>query len=80
MVGVVEDDADRMALTGAHSAHAMAQVDAIPSFRAWHGPMIDWEDDAVSLTEWHHLHARLLARSLLCEHEFTAREVVSRQR
>src|SRR5215475_2972447 len=39
--------------------------------------MMDREDDAVPLPERHHFNARLLARSLLREHEFTAREVVS---
>src|SRR5262244_1186394 len=66
-----------MTLAGAYPAHAMAQVDAIPSFRALHWPMMDREDHAVPLAERHHLSARLLARSLLREHEFTAREVVS---
>src|SRR5262250_414053 len=66
-----------MALAGTHPAYAMAQDDAIPSFRTWHWPMMDREDDAVPLPERHHFNARLLARSLLREHEFTAREVVS---
>src|SRR5689334_14161658 len=69
-----------MALPRAYPAHAMAQVDAIPAFRALHWPMMDREDHAVSLAERHHLSVRLLARSLLREHEFAAREVVSRHR
>ena len=69
-----------MALPGAYPAHAMAQVDAIPSFRALHWPMVDREDHAVSLAERHHLSARLLARSLLRQYEFDAREVVARHR
>ena len=80
LYSVVEDDAERMALTGTYPAHAMAHVNAIPSFRALHWPMMDREDHAVSLAERHHFSARLLARSLLCEHEFTAREVVSGHR
>jgi hypothetical protein len=74
----VEDDADRMALAGTYQAHAMAQVDAIHATHALYWPMMDREDDAVSLSEWHNHSARLLARSLLREHEFAAREVVSR--
>ena len=77
LYSVVEDDAERMALTGAYPAHAMAQVNAIPSFRALHWPMMDRKDHAISLAERHHLSTRLLARSLLCEHKFAAREVVS---
>src|SRR4029450_12100683 len=69
-----------MALAGTHPAYAVAQGAPIPAFRAWHWPMMDWEDDAVSLPERHYFSARLLARSLLREHEFTAREVVSRHR
>src|SRR5262245_4146334 len=76
--GVVENDADCMALARAYSAHAMAQVDAIHAARALHRPMMDREDHAVSLAERHNLSARLHTRSLLREHEFAAREVVSR--
>ena len=80
LYGIVEDDADRLALPGAHPAHTMAQVDTIPAFRALHWPMMHREDDAVSLAERHYLSARLHTRSLLREHEFAAREVVPRHR
>src|SRR5215831_17473960 len=77
LYGVVENDADRMALTRAYPAHTMAQVDAIHATRALYRPMMDREDHAVPLAERYHLSARLLTRSLLREHEFAAREVVS---
>src|SRR5207249_3739115 len=39
-----------------------------------------WEDHTVSLVERYDLGTRLHARSLLCKHEFAAREVVPRYR
>src|SRR5437773_9707600 len=79
-LGVMEDDADRMALARAHPAHAMTQVDARHATRALHWPMMDREDHAVSLAERYDLGTRLHARPLLCKHEFAAREVVPRYR
>jgi hypothetical protein len=68
-LGIVEDDAERVALAGADPADTVAHGDAIHTTRSLYRPMMDREHHAVSLTEWHHLGARLPARSLLGEHE-----------
>ncbi len=78
--GVMKDDADCMALAGADPAHPMAQVDAIHAARALHRSMMDREDHPVSLAERYDLSARLLAWTLLREHEFATREVLLRDR
>ena len=35
-MGIVEDDAERLAVAGAHPAHAMAQIDAMSAARSLH--------------------------------------------
>ena len=46
---VVEDDAERGARAAAHPAHPVAEVDAVGSARALHGPFANGEDHAVAL-------------------------------
>ncbi|ABA53703.1 hypothetical protein BURPS1710b_A0614 [Burkholderia pseudomallei 1710b] len=77
---VVEDDPERMALPGAHAAHAVPKIHAIDTARALHRAMMDGEHDRVALLERHDIGARLHARPLLGDHEFAAREIGARLR
>ena len=76
-LGVMKDDAERMAMAGAQTAHAMPHVHPIDAPRALHRPMMDREDHAFALLERDHLGARLHARTLLGQHELAAGEVVA---
>jgi hypothetical protein len=78
--GIVENDAERVPLAAAHDAHAVAHGDAVGHLGAAHRPMTDGEDDAIAAPQRHHGGARLYARPLLGQHEFTAREVPARFR
>lgn len=74
-MGIVEDDASRMAVAGAHPAHAMAQMDPRSAARSPHGPVIHRKDDAVALIEVDDLGSRLHPWPLLGQHEFATRKV-----
>lgn len=78
--GIVKDDAERMPVAGTHTAHPMAQVDAIGSSSALHRSMVNREDDAIPLVERHDFGARLHTWPLFREHEFAAGEALSRLR
>jgi hypothetical protein len=48
LIRVVKDDAERVALAGAHPADAVPQIDAIDAFRALHRAIVHGEEDAVA--------------------------------
>ena len=72
---VVEDDAERVAVAGAHAAHAVAHVDAVDAARALHRAVVHREDHRLALPQRHDLGARLHARALLGQHELAAGEI-----
>ena len=72
---VVKDDAERVALSAAQAAHAMAHVDAVDAAGTSDGPVMDGENDRVALGERYYLDPRLHARPLFGEHKLAAGEV-----
>src|SRR5947209_10751412 len=73
--GIVEDHPERMAMTGAHLAHAVAQVHAVVAPPAPNRARVDRKQHAVALAQQHDGAARLHARPLLGEHELATLEV-----
>jgi len=71
----VENDADCMTAPRPDAADAVAQVDAIRAARTLHGPVVNRENNAVSLTKRHHRRPALHARTLLRHDELTTGEV-----
>ena len=53
----MKNHTERMPLSGAYSAHAMAKIDAIHAARALHRTLLHREDHRVALTQWHDLGA-----------------------
>lgn len=45
----MEDDTDRVAPAGSHSAYAVTQIDAIRAAGALHGAMTDSKKDCIAL-------------------------------
>jgi len=74
----VENDAERMAMTGAHAAYTMAEIHPVYTARSVHGAMVDREDDRVALTKRYDLRSRLHAWPLLGENELAARKISPR--
>ncbi len=60
---------------GPHAAHTVTQIHAVLTSRAMHWPMMDREDNRITLRKRYDFDARLHARPLLGEHEFTASKV-----
>ncbi len=58
----------------------MPQVYAIDTACAAHRAIMNRENDAVPLSQWHNYRPRLHTRSLLRHHKFAAREVLLRFR
>ena len=50
---VVEDDADRVPVPRPNAADPVPEIDPIHSAAAPHRPMVDREDDAVTLSQGH---------------------------
>src|SRR5919198_3697508 len=80
LLGIVENDAERVAVTPPQSAHAVANVYAIEAARALSRAMMHGEDGPFALHERNDFRPRLHARPLLREHEFTPGEIVARTR
>ncbi len=76
----MEDDADRVTLTGAQPADAMPKTDAVRAARSSNGAMMYRESDGITLTQRYHFRPRLHARTLLGEHKLAPGEVPSRLR
>jgi len=77
LIGVMENDADRVPRSGSDSANAVPEVDPIrspcPSYRS----MMDGKCYCVSLAKRDDFWSRLHPGSLFCQHEFAARKVSS---
>src|SRR6185436_2049775 len=69
LLGVVEDDAQRVARARPQPAHAVADVDAIEATGPARGPDPVGEDDEIALAAHDRLPHRLRARALLYEQE-----------
>ena len=74
-LGVVKNDADSVAMTGADPADTMPHVHAIASAGALNRPVADGPHQAITAMERHDLDARLHPGPLLGEYELTAAEV-----
>src|SRR5687767_10583649 len=72
--GIVEDDAEGMAMTRAEPADAVAEIDAVDTACPLHGARVDREHDSVALRERDHHCPRLHAGPLLGHHELAALE------
>ena len=75
--GIMEDDAYRMPPPVSDATDAVSQVHTVGSLRPLDRAMMDGEDDRVTLPKRHHLHPRLHARPLLCQHELAAGEILT---
>src|SRR5580658_3848105 len=73
--GVVENDTQCIPAATMQPAHAVPHIDAIASPAAAHRALAHRKDHRFALPQRHDVRARLHARSLLGEHEFTAGEV-----
>ena len=72
---VVENDADCMTMPRPNAADAVPQVYAIRAARTLHRPVVNRENNAVSLTERHNHRPALHSRALLRHDELSAGEV-----
>ena len=72
---VVEYNPDGVPDAGAHAAHTVAEVDAVVSLRAMHGPIVNRERHRITLVKWHDLDTTLHARPLFGQNELAAREI-----
>src|SRR5215510_5822931 len=77
---VMKDNAECVAMPGAHAADTVAEVDAIDPAGSPHRAMVDREDHGIALRQWHHFRPRLHARALLGDDELAAGEVSLRLR
>ena len=75
---VVENDAERVAVTGAHAAYTMAKIHPVYPSRSVHRAMVDREDYRVALAKRYDLRSRLHAWPLLGENELAARKISPR--
>jgi len=75
---VVENDAERVAVTGAHAAYTMAKIHPVYPSRSLHRAMVDREDYRVALAKRYDLRSRLHAWPLLGENELAARKISPR--
>src|SRR6516225_1737645 len=70
--GIVEDNPERDALAGGHSAHPVAESDAVVAVAARVRALAGGEDHERALWRAQHVRATLGARALLEQHELTA--------
>ena len=74
----MKDDAEGVAVTLAHRADPMAQVDPVVTAGSSDRTSVHGENDTVALIERYHLDPRLHPRSLFGQHKFTALEIFGR--
>ena len=65
-------------MTGADSAYAVPEIDAIVSARPSNRPEMHSEGHRIALGQRHHFRPRLHARALLGQDEFAAGEIATR--
>jgi hypothetical protein len=75
LLRIVEDNAERVALTTPKPTDAVPHVDAINATRAVNGTIMNGEGHGISLTQGNNLGARLHSRPLLGHHEFPTLEI-----
>jgi hypothetical protein len=78
LLGIVEDYAYRLPLPASDTTDTVPQIHTICSFRAFDWAIMDGEDYCITLSQRHHLRTRLHSWPLLCQHELTAREILTR--
>src|SRR5689334_17162700 len=72
---VVEDDPDRVALTGADAADAMTHFYAVNALAALNRAAVDGEHDRVALLQRDHFDPALHPRALFGQNEFAAGKI-----
>ena len=77
-LGVMEDDADGMAMPRTQAADTMPQVDAIRPARALHRAMMHREGYSVTLAKRNHLRSRLHTRTLFGQYKFPTAKILPR--
>jgi hypothetical protein len=70
---VVEDDPERVPVSGAQTTDPVVQVHARCPARAFRGPVIDRKGHRVALAKGNHFALRQTSRILLDQQEFAAR-------
>src|ERR1700756_6076955 len=76
LLGVMKDDAERIAMAGAQPADTVSHVDAIRTARASHRTMMHGEDNSIALPKRNHLRPRLHAWTLFGKHKFPAGKIL----
>src|SRR3990172_5370208 len=76
--GVVEDDAEGVALACEDAAHPVAHANAVVAAGTRRGPILRREDHRLALLEMRHAASGLCARTLLDEQKLPALEVLAR--
>jgi hypothetical protein len=75
---IVKDDTQRMPLPPMQPADPVTQIRAVEAARGANGPMVDGEDDGVTLAQWHHIRPAGLLRIAFCQQQLAALKVASR--
>ena len=76
-VRVVKDDPDRVAVPRANAADPVPEIYSVPPATPLHRPVVDSENDGVTLSQRHDLSPRLHPRTLFGHDELTTGEVSS---
>lgn len=72
---IMEDDAQRRALSGIHAADTMADLHAVWAPRPLNRPLVAGKDHCITLAWRNHHGSRLHPGALFCEDQFAAGEV-----
>src|SRR5215471_18441697 len=75
LLGVVEDDTERVAPPSSQAAHTVPKIHPVVSAFAFDWTMMDSECYRVSLSKWNYLGSRLHAGTLLDEHKLAPSEI-----
>src|SRR5579863_2204769 len=75
---IVKNDAERVPVTGAQPADAVAQVDAIRTLAALYRTVMHGEHHRIALPQRHHLNAALHARALFGQRKLATGKILSR--
>ena len=78
LLRIVQDDAEHVPPTSPQAAHAMPMLDPICAAKSSHRAIANGKNHELSLIQRRNFDARLLARPLLSEDEFTAFEIAVR--
>lgn len=72
---VMKNDAERVPMAGANSAHAVTQVDAVVALRSLHRPIMDGEQNRIALPQGNYLDPALHPRPLFGQNELAAGKI-----